>query len=93
MALRYRQGTSPQRRTDNALAVMQWVHAALPAGEEAVVSIGGHQCGDPQCAATTTILLMRPDQRALPIKISKPIESVTEADVATALQPLLSPAS
>lgn len=92
MALRYRQGTSPQRRTDNALAVMQWVHAVLPAGEDAVVSVTSHQCGDPQCAATTTILLIRPDQPSLPIKISKPIELVTEADIAAALQPTLSPA-
>ncbi|HEY2533267.1 MAG TPA: hypothetical protein VGJ20_35940 [Xanthobacteraceae bacterium] len=92
MALRYRQGTSPQRRADNALAVMQWVLAVLPAGEDTVVSVTAHQCGDPQCTAATTILLMRPEQPALPIKIPKPMESVTEADIAAALHPTLSPA-
>jgi hypothetical protein len=92
MILRYRLGKSPQQHTGNALDVMLWVRAVLPAGEDAVVSVTSHQCGDPQCAATTTILLIRPDEPALPIKIPKPIESVTQADVAAALQPILSPA-
>ncbi|MGA8613827.1 MAG: hypothetical protein WB760_19560 [Xanthobacteraceae bacterium] len=70
---------------------MEWVRAVLNPDDETVVSVNGHQCGDPECAsAETVILLMQPNQATVAIKISKSIETVTEADISGALEPLLS---
>ncbi len=93
MALRYKTAGNPDRRRNVALEVTEWVRAFLDTHDDAVISVTGHQCGAPECGdAETVILLMRADQPTVAIKISKPIETVTDADVAEALQPLLPPA-
>jgi len=93
MALRYKTAGNSDRRRNVALEVTEWVRAVLGTNDDAVVSVTGHQCGAPECGdAETVILLMRADQPTAAIKISKSIETVTDADVAEALQPLLSPA-
>jgi hypothetical protein len=57
-----------------------------------VISVTAPQCGDAECGgAETIILLMRPDEPTQAIKISKSLETVTQSDVAEALQPLLYP--
>ena len=93
MALRYKIAGNSNWRRNAVLEVVEWVRAILDTHDDAVVSVTGHQCGAPECGdAETVILLMRADQPTVAIKISKPIETVTDADVAEALQPLLPPA-
>jgi len=71
---------------------MQWVSAMLKADKHTVISVTAPECGDAECgSAETIILLMRPDEPTQAIKISKSLETVTQSDVAEALQPLLYP--
>jgi hypothetical protein len=92
MALRYRAAKDLDRRRHAALEVTVWARAILDAREDAVVSVSGHQCGDRACSsAETVILLMRPDEPTQAIKIRKPLETVTRADVVEALQPIVTP--
>jgi len=92
MALRYRHAEDSERlgqRRNAALDVMEQVRAVLNPDEDTVVSVTGHQCGDPECgSAETVILLMQPDRPSVAIKIAKSIETVTEADISAALAPL-----
>jgi hypothetical protein len=89
MPLRYKGRDGSSRRREAALAVTEWAGGFF-AGDDVVISVSGHQCGDPDCSGPqTTILLMRPDQPTSAVKIRKPLESVTQADVAEVLQPLL----
>jgi hypothetical protein len=94
MALRYRHAEDSEglrQRRNAALDVMEQVRAVLNPDEDTVVSVTGHQCGDPECgSAETVILLMQPDRPTVAIKIAKSIETVTEADVSAALAPLRS---
>ena len=95
MALRYRDAEDsdrPRQRRNAALDVMEQVRAVLNPDEDTVVSITGHQCGDPECGcAETVILVLQSDQPTVAVKIAKSIETVTEADISDALQPLGSP--
>ena len=82
MALRCKTAGNPDRRRNAALEVMEWVRAILDTHDDAIISVTGHQCGAPECGdAETVILLMRADQPTVAIKISKSIETVTDADV------------
>ena len=91
MALRYKTAENPGRGRNVGLEVTEWVRAVLDTHDNAVVSVTGLQCGAPECGnAETVILLMRANQPTTAIKISKSIETVTEADVAEALEPPLS---
>jgi hypothetical protein len=91
MALLFRGRTaSSDRRKDAALALMLQARAVLHADEDgSVVSVSDHDCGDPECGrARTVVLVMRPEQPTESVKINKPIEAVTPADLAAALAPL-----
>ena len=94
MALRYRHAEDSERlgqRRNAALDVMEQVRAVLYPDKDTVVSVTGHQCGDPECGSTkTVILLMQPDRPSVAITIAKSIETVTEADISAALAPLRS---
>ena len=91
MPLRYKGGKIAERRTQAAARVMQWARAIVGEDENIGVSLSANECGHAACAGEeTTILLMRTDEPTVGIKIAKPLETVTEADVATALQSALS---
>jgi hypothetical protein len=94
MALLFRgRMASSDRRKDAALELMLQARAVLHADADgSVVSVSEHDCGDPECArARTVVLVMRPEQPTEAVKIDKPIEAVTPADLAAALAPLAVP--
>jgi hypothetical protein len=91
MALRYRSGHAVHGRREAILDLTVRVRILLNVGDDTVVSISGHQCGDPDCGeSSTTILLMRPERPTSRIRIAKPPEAVTAADLQAALLPLVS---
>lgn len=60
----------------------RWV---LALAEDDALSVNEIACADPGCPDTeTVILLMRVGQPTRALKIAKPIEAVTEADIAAA---------
>ena len=72
------------------LQLMAQARVILRADDDGtVVSVTGHDCGDSECGrARTVILVMRPDQPTEAVKIDKPLDSVTAADLAAALEPM-----
>ena len=57
-------------------------------GPEVSVTVNEIVCADPACPGTeTVILVMIPGARSRACKIGKPLEAVTDEDVATALRP------
>jgi hypothetical protein len=94
MALLFGNRTASARRKDAALELMVQARVILRADDDgAVVSVSEYDCGDPDCGrARTLVLVMRPDQPTEAVKINKPIEAVTPADLAAALAPLAAPA-
>jgi hypothetical protein len=88
MALFFRRRTASGRRKDAALDLMIQARAILGVEDDAVVSVSEHACGDPGCGdARTVILVMRPDRPTEAIKIDKPLDAVTPADLSAALVP------
>ncbi len=92
MALRYKQEKSSEHRTDGSARVIRWARAVIGDDENTSVSLGGRECDHAACGGkATVILLMRPDEPTIGIKISKSVEAVTQADVAAAFQRIQSP--
>jgi hypothetical protein len=90
MAFFFRNRAASARRNGAALELMMDARAILALDDEAVVSVSEHACGDPDCGgAQTVILVMRPDRPTEAIKIGKPVETVTRADLVAALAPTL----
>ena len=57
-------------------------------GPEVGLTVSEIVCADPACPGTeTVILVMIPGARSRACKIGKPLEAVTDEDVATALRP------
>jgi hypothetical protein len=55
-------------------------------GPEVTLTVNEIVCADPACPGTeTVILVMQPGARSRACKVGKPLEEVTEADVAAAL--------
>jgi hypothetical protein len=82
MALLFRNGTASARRKDAALDLMIQARAILGVDGDTVVSVSEHNCADSGCCGTqTVILVMRPDRPTEAIKINKPLETVTGADL------------
>lgn len=82
MALRFSNRTASARRKDAALDLMIQARAILGVDGDTVVSVSEHDCADSGCCGTqTVILVMRPDQPTEAIKIDKPLETVTSADL------------
>lgn len=55
-------------------------------GPEVTLTVNEIVCADPACPGTeTVILVMQPGMRARACKVAKPLEAVTEEDVAGAL--------
>jgi hypothetical protein len=89
MALFFRSRMASDRRKDAAFDLMMKARAILRTDDETVVSVSEHDCGDPGCGrARTVVLIMRPDQPTKAVKIDKPIDGVTQADLSDALAPL-----
>jgi hypothetical protein len=89
MALFLRNRMASNRRKDAVFELMMKARAILRTDDETVVSVSEHDCGDPECGrARTVVLVMRPDQPTKAVKIEKPIDSVTQADLSDALAPL-----
>jgi hypothetical protein len=92
MALFFRERMASERRKDAALDLVMKARAVLRVDDDTVVSISEHACGDSECCGTrTVVLVMRPDQPTEAVKFNKPIENVTQADLAAALAPLAAP--
>jgi hypothetical protein len=86
MVLLFRNRTASARRKEAAFDLIIEARAILGADDHTVVSVSEHACGDPGCCgAQTVILLMRPQQATEAVRIDKPIDAVTRADLAAAL--------
>ena len=66
---------------------------AINADDETIITISERDCGDPGCGGVRTIILiMHPTRPTEAIKIDKPFEQITQADLCDALAPLVVPA-
>ncbi|TMJ22559.1 MAG: hypothetical protein E6G93_06280 [Alphaproteobacteria bacterium] len=62
---------------------------AINADDETIVTISECDCGDPDCGGVRTIvLIMHPTRPTEAVKIDKPFEQITQADLCDALAPL-----
>jgi hypothetical protein len=78
------------RRNDAALELKVQVRTLINADDDTVVSVSERDCGDPGCVGTRTIvLMMHPGRATEAVKIDKPLEQVTQSDLADALAPLV----
>ena len=78
------------RRNDAALELKVQVRTLINADDDAVVSVSERDCGDPGCGGTRTIvLMMHPGRATEAVKIDKPLEQVTQSNLADALAPLV----
>jgi len=78
------------RRNDAALELKVQVRTLINADDDTVVSVSERDCGDAGCAGTRTIvLMMHPGRATEAVKIDKPLEQVTQSDLADALAPLV----
>jgi hypothetical protein len=78
-----------KRRTDAVLQLKEQARLAIGADDETVVSISERDCGDPGCGgARTIVFVMHPRRPTEAVRIGKPLEQVTQADLSDALAPL-----
>ena len=90
MALFSRNRKASNRGSGAAFQLMLKARAILRTDDETVVSVSGHDCGDSNCrGARTVVLVMRPDQPIVAVRIDKPIDGVTQSDLSGALAPLV----
>jgi hypothetical protein len=62
---------------------------AINADDETIVTLSERDCGDPACGgARTIVLIMHPRRPAEAVRIDKPLEQITQADLFDALAPL-----
>ncbi|MFG1395606.1 hypothetical protein [Roseixanthobacter pseudopolyaromaticivorans] len=77
---------------DAGRTLAESVRRILALDEAASVSVSEIACGDPACGgAETVILVMRAGERTRAAKLLKPLASVTDEELATALVPLSAP--
>ncbi|WP_371345797.1 hypothetical protein [Ancylobacter sp. IITR112] len=90
----FRRGASAEAAPDAARNLAARARQLLGVGEETTISISEIACGDPACGgAETVVLVMRPGRRTEAAKLMKPLATVTESELAEALQPLSDAAS
>jgi hypothetical protein len=66
--------------------VKAWAMAILGGSADTTVAVNEIVCLDPSCPGTeTVILMMQPGRKTRAAKVGKPIDEVTEDDVAEAL--------
>jgi hypothetical protein len=92
MALFFKR-TMQSRRTVAATELMAHARTVVGADDDTAVtavSVSEHDCGEPGCCgARTIVLVMRPKRPTEAVKIDKPLEQVTQADLSDALAPLV----
>jgi hypothetical protein len=85
MSLFFRRKKSDER-SNAALELTLQARAILDADDDTVVSVGQHDCDGPGCGGPRTlVLVLRPGHPTKAVRIEKPIESVTRADLSAAL--------
>lgn len=90
----FRRGASAEAAPDAARELAAKARLILGVDEETTISISEIACGDPACGgAETVVLVMRPGRRTEAAKLMKPLSTVTERELAEALQPLRDVAS
>jgi hypothetical protein len=90
MASFFRNRTATDRRSDAACELMIAARAILGADGDPVVSISQHDCGAAGCGGIqTVVLVMRAARPTKAVKINKPIDTITQADLSAALAPLV----
>jgi hypothetical protein len=78
-----------QRRRNAVVELAGQARAILRLDDEAAVSVREHDCEDPGCGGTRTlILVLRAYHQTEAVSIDKPIEKVTRDDLEGALAPL-----
>ena len=84
MPLRYKYSRRPEVRAEASVRVAHWVRGHIGDADGISVGVSGSECGHAACGGNDTIILL---MRAGPVrvKIAKPIEMVTQAEVADAL--------
>ena len=81
--------TSNRRRDAAALELKVQVRTVINADDDTVVTVIERDCIDPGCGgARTPVLIMHPRRPTEAIKIDKPLEQITHADLSNALAPL-----
>jgi hypothetical protein len=79
-----------QRKANDAPVrqkVRDWALEILPGEPKATLTISEIDCGDPACPGLETIILvMREGEATQAVKVRKPLEDITEADLREALQ-------
>lgn len=89
MALRYKHLKSARLRAEATARVMQWMLALVSEEKKTAVTISGSECGHTACGGSETVIfLMRAGEPTTRLKIAKPIETVTQAEIADALTSL-----
>src|ERR1700687_831993 len=82
--------TSNRHRWNAVRELKEHARTAINADDETIVTISERDCGDPGCdGVRTIILIMHPTRPTEAIKIAKPFEQITQADLCDALAPLV----
>jgi hypothetical protein len=87
MALRdWLRGGRPRSESEARARVKAWAGAILAESPGTAVTVNEIVCRDPGCPGTeTVILIMPPGRKTRAAKVAKPVDEVTEGDVADAL--------
>jgi hypothetical protein len=80
-------GLGPRTDADASAAarVKGWVAAALPPGDTRAILVTELACTEPGCPPVETVIALLQEGEPERWKLHKPLASVTEADVRTAL--------
>jgi hypothetical protein len=90
MALLFFPRKISNRRRDAAHELRVHARAIINAESDTVITVSERDCGDPGCGgARTIVLVMHPGRTTEAVKIDKPLEQVTQSDLADALEPLV----
>jgi len=82
--------TANRDRWKSVHQLREHARTAINADDETIITISERDCGDPGCGGVRTIvLIMHPRRPTEAIKIDKPFEQITQADLCNALAPLV----
>ena len=90
MALRYKHSKSAELRAEASARVLRWVLALVRDEDTSTaVTVSSSECGHAACGGNETIILLtRAAKPVTRVKIAKPLETVTQAEIADALASL-----
>jgi hypothetical protein len=67
--------------------VKEWTRQGLGATPETAIVVNEIACNDPACPGVeTVVLVMEPGRKTRAYKVQKPVDDVTEPDIARALE-------